>query len=306
VRLSRTTRKRFALRFLHLTIFFKRNYLKKQRNMNNELFSKGAFIVNRTILDEPTFSNPKLLKTWIYCLARANFKDKWIDFKIGKGNTEILVKRGQFVYGRNKVAEALNFTPSQTDTLFKKLVKYEYIKIESSNQYSMITILNYSKIQSLSNYEIATKQQPSNNQQQPSNNQSATNNTNKNDNNDINYNNDIKEEETIILQGDEEKSEHNLNVVDLIQNTIKPFFNLNNTSDAFRFLQNLNGDYNEFKKQLNEYINFQKETKQYKKAFKTFTNDWNGTNWVSMLNDYNISKEKKVNTVQHHDSDFGA
>ena len=303
MRLSRTTRKRFALRFLHLTIFFKRNYLKKQRNMNNELFSKGAFIVNRTILDEPTFSNPKLLKTWIYCLARANFKDKWIDFKIGKGNTEILVKRGQFVYGRNKVAEALNFTPSQTDTLFKKLVKYEYIKIESSNQYSMITILNYSKIQSLSNYEIATKQQPSNNQQQPSNNQSATNNTNKNDNNDINYNNDIKEEETIVLS--ENRIKRDNDIVSLITE-IMDFFPLKEKSTAFQFLNGLNGQFDSFKEQFYDYRKFQQETNQYKKAFSNFKNNWNETDFKKQLNDYNISKEKKVNTVQHHDSDFGA
>jgi hypothetical protein len=252
--------------------------------MNNELFSKGAFIVNRTILDEPTFSNPKLLKAWIYCLARANFKDKWINFKIGKGETEILVKRGQFVYGRNKVAEALNFTPSQTDTLFKKLSKFEYIAIESSNQYSVVTILNYNEIQKLTNYEIATKQQPIDNQSQPSNNQSTTNNTNKNDKNEINFNNDIKEEETIILS-DEKKKIKDSDIVNFIKDDLKPFFNLKEHSTAFQLLNSLNGDYDNFKQQFYDYREFQQTTRQYKKSLKTFADNWNVEDWKAKLSE---------------------
>jgi hypothetical protein len=182
----------------------------------NESFTSGAFILNRTIFEEPVFSNPNLLKAWIYCLGKANFKDKWVSFKIGKGLTEIHVKRGQFIYGRNKVAEALNIKPTLTRTLFEKLVKFEYIKIEATNQYSIVTILKYNELQDLSMYKMTTNNQPKANQrttkEQPITNQKPTKDTT---NNVINNKNDKNEK-------DNEKKENDLSLSDLQKHIEKP------------------------------------------------------------------------------------
>jgi len=164
--------------------------------MSNEKFNKGAIVVSRDLINEPVFANPNLLKAWIYCLMKANFKQKWVSLRVGKGFTEVEVQRGTFIYGRNKTAENLQLTASQTQTLFDKLAKFKYISIESSNQYSIVTILDYNELQSLNNYKTATNLQPTCNQsatnRQPIDNQPATNNTTNNDNNDNNEKNDNK------------------------------------------------------------------------------------------------------------------
>ena len=208
-------------------------------------FTNGAFILNRAILDEPVFSNPNLLKTWIYCIARANFKDNWISLKIGKGYTEVLIKRSQFLYGRNKVAKKLNFTPSQTDTLFKKLVKFKYISIESSNQYSIITLLNYNELQNFDNYKIAT-----NSNQSATNHQPIAHITNE-----INVENDSKNKKgnkediifssddisDIILSKEPELSPDLKQTYEILINMFnwKPQRYLSNKSKLLKFLENM-------------------------------------------------------------------
>lgn len=140
----------------------------------------GFILLSRGILDSDVFASQKLLKIWVWCLCKANFKDKSVPLKIGKGETIIKVKRGSFIFGRNKAEEELFIDGSTIYKSIHKLKEFEMIEIESNNQFSIITICNYNAYQDSESYKITTKEQPKNNQvtskEQPSN---TTKNANK-------------------------------------------------------------------------------------------------------------------------------
>ena len=124
----------------------------------------GFILLSRSILESNVFASQKLLKIWVWCLCKANFKDKTMPLKIGKGETIIKVKRGSFVFGRNKAEEELFIDGSTIYKSIQKLKELEMINIESNNQYSIITICNYNTYQDFENYKVSTKEQPKNNQ----------------------------------------------------------------------------------------------------------------------------------------------
>lgn len=150
--------------------------------MNN-----GFILLSRSLLDSDVFASQKLLKIWIWCLCKANYKDKSVPLKVGKGETIVRVKRGSFLFGRHKAEEELFIDGSTIYKSIQKLQKLDMININSNNQYSVITICNYNTYQDPESYEVTTKEQPSNNQvtskEQPSN-TTKKDNTDKKDNKD--------------------------------------------------------------------------------------------------------------------------
>lgn len=144
----------------------------------------GFILLSRTLLDSDVFASQKLLKIWIWCLCKANFKDRSVPLKVGKGETIVKVKRGSFIFGRFRAEEELFIDGSTIYKSMKKLQEMNMVKIESNNQYSIVTICKYDEYQQSDNYQVTSKEQPSNNEVtakgQPSN-------TTKNDNN---YNKD--------------------------------------------------------------------------------------------------------------------
>lgn len=143
---------------------------------------KGFILLSRNILESDVFASQKLLKIWVWCLCKANFKDKTIPLKVGKGEKILKVKRGSFVFGRNKAEEELFIDGSTIYKSIKKLQEMEMIKIDSNNQYSIITICKYDTYQDNKSYKVTSKEQPSNNQvtakEQPSNTTNTLNNDN--------------------------------------------------------------------------------------------------------------------------------
>lgn len=143
---------------------------------------KGFILLSRNILDSDVFASQKLLKIWVWCLCKANFKDKTIPLKVGKGETILNIKRGSFVFGRHKAEDELFIDGSTIYKSIKKLEEMEMIKINSNNQYSIITINNYDTYQDNKSYRVTSKEQPSNNQvttkEQPSNTTNTLNNDN--------------------------------------------------------------------------------------------------------------------------------
>jgi len=124
--------------------------------------NEGFILLSRAILDSDVFASQKLLKIWIWCLCKANFKDRSAPLKVGKGETVIRVKRGSFIFGRFKAEEELFIDGSTVYKSMKKLQEMNMINIESNNQYSIVTICKYDEYQQSENYKVTTKGQPSN------------------------------------------------------------------------------------------------------------------------------------------------
>lgn len=126
---------------------------------------EGYFKVHRKILDSQVFAHQTALKIWIWCLAKVTYKERFISIKIGKGETTISIKPGQFIFGRFKAEEELNIDGSTIYKWIQKFASDEFgmINIESNNQYSIITICNWIEYQNITEEEVTTKEQPSNN-----------------------------------------------------------------------------------------------------------------------------------------------
>lgn len=133
----------------------------------------GYILLSRSILDSDVFASQKLLKLWVWCLCKANYKDRSVPLKIGKGDTIVNVKRGSFIFGRNKAEEELFIDGSTIYKSMQKLELMNMIKIQSNNQYSVVTICKYNEYQQNENYKVTSKEQATNNQvtsnEQPSN-----------------------------------------------------------------------------------------------------------------------------------------
>lgn len=110
-------------------------------------------LLSRSLLESEVFASEKLLKIWIWCLCRANWKTKYISIKKGKGEDTVKLERGQFLFGRFKAEEQLDISGSTIYKLMKKLEKMGNISIESSSHFSIITICNYDTYQDVKTYK---------------------------------------------------------------------------------------------------------------------------------------------------------
>jgi hypothetical protein len=137
---------------------------------------EGWIKLHRRIGRSAVFQNEGLLKVWIWCLIRANHKEEWVPISTGRGTTQVLVKRGQFIFGRKSAAKALKMDESTAYKRMQKLESMENLNIQSNTHYSLVNILNYELYQGYQNDEVTGKVTP---KEQPSN-------TNKNDKNEKN------------------------------------------------------------------------------------------------------------------------
>lgn len=143
----------------------------------------GYIKLYRKLLTSQVFVNPTKLKIWIWIILKANFKNKHVPVKTGKGVTEVQVLRGQFIFGRNKAAEELNINSHTIYYNIKKLEEIGMISRESHSHYSIITICNYEEYQGQSDAAIPTNAQPMHNQITTKPQAANTTNKDKNDKN---------------------------------------------------------------------------------------------------------------------------
>ena len=128
--------------------------------------NRGYVKLWRKSMDSQVWQNPELWQLWCYCLIRANYKDTWMPVKTGKGFTQVQVKRGQFIFGRNQVAKELRQKPRSIYDRMLKLEKCQNITIQTNTHYSIVTICNYDLYQPQNESEATTNtttnQQPTN------------------------------------------------------------------------------------------------------------------------------------------------
>ena len=135
----------------------------------------GFIKVERDIRNWRWYCDSNTFRVFFHLLLCANFTD--CEFE------EYLIKRGQLVTGRKKLASELNITERQVRTALNHLKATNEIAIEPHTKYSIITIKNYDKYQSatsrMSSKRPASDQQTTNDRPQYKNDKK-----NKNDKND--------------------------------------------------------------------------------------------------------------------------
>ena len=123
------------------------------------------FKVSRKITEWEWFTDGNMLKVWIYLLGSAQYKKTRFE--------GIELQRGQVIIGRKKLAEKTGLTEQQVRTCINRLKSTNEITIESTNKYSIISIVKYGKYQGADEENNQQINQESNQQttnKQPTNN----------------------------------------------------------------------------------------------------------------------------------------
>lgn len=127
----------------------------------------GWIKLHRCSFEKGWLRNHKMWAFWSYCLIKANHKDKTIIFN----NTEVFLKKGQFIFGSKQASKDLNISRQSLRTIINHLKTMQNITVKPTNKYSIITIINWDIYQNKENEnnqqsnQQLTNNQPSTNQQ---------------------------------------------------------------------------------------------------------------------------------------------
>lgn len=116
----------------------------------------GWIKIHRKILDSSVWNNQNVFRVWMWCLLKASHKE----YDMLVGGQPIKLKPGQFVFGREKAAKEIGLSVQQARTSLNILKKLKNLTIESTNKFSIITIINWETYQNIEN-----KSNQQNNQQ---------------------------------------------------------------------------------------------------------------------------------------------
>jgi len=129
--------------------------------------SQGHIKIDRRILNWEWYRDSNMVHVFLHLLLNANYADSRFQ--------GTLVKRGQLIIGRLKLATALGLSEMQIRTCLNKLKSTNEITIKVTNRFSIVTICKYDSYQSkqpLDNQQIdqqsiqqITNNQPTDNQQ---------------------------------------------------------------------------------------------------------------------------------------------
>ncbi|MDR4509583.1 MAG: hypothetical protein MRJ65_15375 [Candidatus Brocadiaceae bacterium] len=109
--------------------------------------SNGWIKMHRKTISSRVFRNEGLFKVWAWCLLKANHKPSWITLQTGRGESEVYVDAGQFIFGRHTAARELGMAESTVRNRMKKLKKLGNLDIQRDRHYSLITIVNWETYQ---------------------------------------------------------------------------------------------------------------------------------------------------------------
>ncbi|MCF7561610.1 hypothetical protein L3X39_13265 [Sabulilitoribacter multivorans] len=123
----------------------------------------GFIFLHRDILAWEWYQKPEVFRLFIHLLLKVNYTDKkW---------QGVDVKRGQLITSTAHLTSELKLSQQQIRTALKKLDSSGYITRQPTNRFTLITVVNYDKMQSIDdasnkpNIPQTTNKQLSNNKQ---------------------------------------------------------------------------------------------------------------------------------------------
>jgi hypothetical protein len=99
--------------------------------------------LHRKMLLSACFADAELLQLWIWCLLRANFKDR----EIVHDGRLVNLKRGEFITGRFTATKELNMSVKKFRNRIELLEKMGQISLKRANKYTIITVVKYDDYQ---------------------------------------------------------------------------------------------------------------------------------------------------------------
>ncbi len=116
----------------------------------NEVWIK----LHKKFLDWKWYKNKNTKILFIHCLLKANWKDGFYE--------GVEIKRGSFITGRKQLSKELALTEQEIRTAIKHLKSTNEITIKTTNTFSIISIVNYDKYQTINQLynQRVTNEQP--------------------------------------------------------------------------------------------------------------------------------------------------
>ncbi len=108
--------------------------------------SAGYVKLHRSFLHHDMFRDPASCQFFVYCITSAAYKDR----KFLYNKQVVSLKKGQFIYGRKKAAEMLGTTERKVRTLRDMFEKLDFLTIQTTNRYTIITVNNWDTYQGAS------------------------------------------------------------------------------------------------------------------------------------------------------------
>ena len=131
-------------------------------NVRPSPHGEGYVKVYRKLLTSAVFDDPVTLKVWIWCLLRANFQPRPIEF----AGEEIELTAGQFITGTFSAAETLKLSKSAVWRRLEKLERWGNITLKSGNRFTIITVNKYGEYQNALSREWESTENPPGNKRE--------------------------------------------------------------------------------------------------------------------------------------------
>ena len=105
--------------------------------------SNGWVKLHRGLLEHGIFRDAEVLQVWMYLLLRASYREQ----KLAIGRQVIFLQPGQLLYGRRAVSDKLSMGEGKLRGIMEMLEQSGSIVVESTNRYSVVTIVNWMEYQ---------------------------------------------------------------------------------------------------------------------------------------------------------------
>lgn len=116
----------------------------RQRPTEAKPSVRGYALLHRKIRELPFYrQDSEAVHLWLHFILAANYQPTFAQTEMG----EMLVKRGQFIAGRNQLAADTGISPDRVKYLINKFVKMGMITTQSSRKFTVITIEKYDDYQ---------------------------------------------------------------------------------------------------------------------------------------------------------------
>lgn len=100
---------------------------------------EGWIKVHRKIIESAVFDNPGLLKTWLWSLCKATYKERETII----GRQTVTLQPGQFIFGRKSAGMELNINERTVYDYMKILEKLGCVRLNPNNKYTLVTVENW-------------------------------------------------------------------------------------------------------------------------------------------------------------------